>query len=214
MPSLRDPQHEKFAVEFVELAFSGNRNPVLSAYKAAGYAEDRGNANRLRKRPEVRARIEELISEAAEFANVRAKRIVVDIDRVGRVNFADFWEAETKLDEDGREIRTGRVRLRPLDQLPRELTAAIQSLEYDEVGRPRLKLYDKNQANFTLLKYLGGLPEAPVGGGTTVNILNALSVEDQALVADLIEALAAGAPGAGDALEGERREAAAIPETV
>jgi hypothetical protein len=214
MPALRDPQHEKFSIEFVELAFSGNRNPLIEAYKSAGYAAHRGNAARLRRRPEVDARIQELIAEAAEFANVRAKRIIVEVDRVGRANFADFWEPETKVvkREDGTEHveLTGRVRLKPLDQLPRELTAAIQSLEYDEVGRPKLKLFDKNQANFTLLKHLGGLPDDQ-RGGTTVNILNVVPIEDQAAIADLIEAYAAGEERAGSAIPGERREAAAVP---
>ena len=205
MPALRDPQHEKFSIEFVELAFSGNRNPLIEAYKAAGYAAHRGNAARLRRRPEVNTRITELIAEAAEFANVRAKRIIVEVDRVGRANFADFWEPEMK---DG--APTGRVRLKPLDQLPRELTAAIQSLEYDEVGRPRLKLFDKNQANFTLLKHLGGLPDDQ-RGGTTVNILNVVPIEDQAAIADLIEAFAGGEEGTGGAIPLERREAATVP---
>ncbi len=210
MPALRDPQHEKFSIEFVELAFSGNRNPLIEAFKAAGYAAHRGNAARLRRRPEVAARIQELVAEAAEFANVRAKRIIVEVDRVGRANFADFWEPEMKADDKGVPQPTGRVRLRPLDQLPRELTAAIQSLEYDEVGRPRLKLFDKNQANFTLLKHLGGLPD-DARGGTTVNILNVVPVEDQAAIADLIEAYAGGEEGTGGAVPLERRETAAVP---
>lgn len=210
MPALRDPQHEKFALEFVELSFSGNRNPLLQSYKAAGYAEHRGNASRLRRRPEVNARIQELIAEAAEFANVRAKRIVVEVDRVGRANFADFWEPETKILDDGSIVRTGRVRLKPLDQLPRELTAAIKRFDYDDAGRPRLELFDKNQANFTLLKHLGGLPEDS-RGGTTVNILNVIPVEDQAAIADLIEAYAGGEEGTGGTVPSERREAAALP---
>jgi hypothetical protein len=40
----------------------------------------------------------------------------------------------------------------------------------DEDGKPRyraeIKLHDKNQANFTLLKYFGALPTMPEGAAT------------------------------------------------
>jgi phage terminase small subunit len=88
MGALRDAQWERFANELAEL-----KSPI-EAYKRAGYAPDRGNANRLAKRAEVRARVRELLDEAAEFANIRRVRILVEIDRVGRANLTDFFEAE------------------------------------------------------------------------------------------------------------------------
>lgn len=207
MPALREPQYEKFCIECVELSFGGNRNPVLEAYKNAGFAAHRGNAARLRKRPEVTARIAELVAEAIEFANVRAKRVVVEIDRVGRSNIADYYEVVTD-EKSGRPV----TRLKNLTEMPREMTAAIASLEWDDNGNPKLKLHDKNQANFTLLKHMGGLPEStPIGGGTTVNILNAVSIEDQAALADLIEAIAGGVAALGEPVPAERRETAAVP---
>lgn len=205
MPALRDPQHERFALEFVEGCMGGKGKTAAyeDAYKAAGYAPSAPNARRLAQNPKVRRRIAELVEEAAEFANVRVRRLVVEIDRVGRANFADFWTQDAN----------GRLRLKSIDELPRELTAAIQSLEYDDTGRPRLKLFDKNQANFTLLKHLGGIPEAPTGG-TTVNILNALSVEDQAVLAAALQALAGGEATALAPAPSEPAEAGAVPEAV
>lgn len=208
MGCLREPSHEKFALEYVERIFSGMpRTKALSeAYRSAGYVPRAANARRLLQREEVRRRVEALTSEAAEFANVRAKRIVVEVDRIARANLVDFFEPV--LGADG-QPKPGEYRLLDLHSLPRELTAALASLEYTDDGKPKIKLHDKNQANFTLLKHLGGLPEdqrAP-----QVNILNVLSIEDQQILADYLEALGRGAPGAAGPAAIEHREAATVP---
>lgn len=198
MGALENVKHEAFALEVAE------GRTLLEAHKAAGYVPDAGNAKRLRKRPEVRARIAELRQEAAEFANVRRVRVVLEVDRVGRANIRDFYEPE--LDEETMKP-TGRARLKSILDLPRELSAAIQEVEFDDKGHPvKLKLHDKNQANFTLLKYLGGLPEAPTAQ-THVSIFNQLSVEDQRHLADALEALPGGQGDADREAPSERSSA-------
>lgn len=197
MGALENVKHEAFALEVAE------GRTLLEAHKGAGYVPDPGNAKRLRKRPEVRARIAELRQEAAEFANVRRVRVVLEVDRVGRANIRDFYEAE--IDEESGKP-TGRARLKSILDLPRELSAAIQEVEFDDKGQPsKLKLHDKNQANFTLLKYLGGLPEAPAAQ-SNVSIFNLLAIEDQRHLADAIEALPGGQADTGRAAAGERPE--------
>jgi hypothetical protein len=209
MGCLREPSHEKFALEYVERIFSGMpRTKALSeSYKAAGYVPRAANARRLIQRDEVRRRVEELTAEASEFANVRAKRIVVEVDRIARANYGDLFEPA--VDAEGKPIldKLGKPtsRLKDITELPRELTAAIAG--FDERGLP--KMYDKNQANFTLLKHLGGLPEdqrAP-----QVNILNVLSIEDQQILADYLESLGRGAAGAAGPAALEHRETATVP---
>lgn len=198
MGALENVRHEEFALQISE------GRTLLEAHKAAGYVPDAGNAKRLRKRPEVRARIAELRSEAAEFANVRRIRVVLEVDRVGRANIRDFYEHE--LDE-ATKRPTGRMKLRSILDLPRELTAAIQEVEFGDDGQvAKIKLHDKNQANFTLLKYLGGLPETPTTQAN-VSIFNLLGVEDQRALADALEALPGGASNADSAAPGERPEA-------
>jgi phage terminase small subunit len=205
MPALENVRHEAFALEIAE------GRTLLEAHKAAGYVPEPGNAKRLRKRPEVRDRIAELRREAAEFANVRRVRVVLEVDRVGRANIRDFYEpvcgADGKPERDEHGQLTGRFKLRSILDLPRELSAAIQEVEFDDKGQPaKLKLHDKNQANFTLLKYLGGLPEAPAAQ-THVSIFNQLSIEDQRVLADALEALPGGAGDAGGEAPGERSPA-------
>lgn len=171
---LSDRQHERFAQGLAELMTQED------AYRAAGYVPDRANAGRLANRPEVKARVAQLMSEAAEFANVRRERIVVELDRIGRANVLDFYDFER--DENGRLD----AKLKDLSKLPRELTAAIQSIEHDgKTGKVRLKLHDRCAANTTLLKFLGGLPEAP--GRPIVNVFDVLSAEDQRALADILE---------------------------
>lgn len=202
MPALEHVKHEAFALEIAE------GKSLLEAYKNAGYAPEPGNAKRLRKRPEVRARIAELMAEAAEFRNVRRVRVVLEVDRIGRANIRDFYQHEVDEDRASKTFGkpTGRLKLRSILDLPRELTAAIQEVEFGEDGQPvKLKLHDKNQANFTLLKYLGGLPEPPAAQ-THVSIFNALSIEDQRHLADALEALPGGQGGAGSTAAGERPE--------
>lgn len=190
MPALTNPKYEKFASELAEL------KPPLEAFKAAGFAPHAGNATRLAKRPEVLARKQELLEEAAEFADIRRVRVLVEIDRVGRANLIDFFEREMRADG-----TYGPLRLRDLTALPRHLTAALAAIEWDEEGRPKIKLHDKNQANFTLLKHLGGLPEPE---RPDLNIFNVLSVEDQRALADLVEALAGGPRAIGGPASDER----------
>lgn len=185
MPALRHVPHEVFA-----LAIAENR-PLLEAHKAAGYVPEPGNAKRIRNRPEVRARIDELRNEAAEFANVRRVRVVLEVDRVGRANTRDFY------DEVGDLI--------PIHKLPRELAAAVQEVVCEAGKIVGYKLFDKNQANFTLLKYLGGMPEPPAAGAN-VSIFNLLAIEDQQALADALETIPGGSSHPGGAVEGERPE--------
>jgi len=197
MSALKDPQYEKFASELAEL------KAPIEAYKLAGFVPHRGNANRLARRPEIKARVQQLLDEAAEYADIRRVRVLVEIDRVGRANLADFYE-KVSTGKDVNGIEQFELRLRDITSLPRHLTAAIAGIEWDEAGRPKLKLHDKNQANFTLLKHLGGLPETD---RPDVNIFNLLSVEDQRIVVAALENLAGGQGAAHGATESEPQPA-------
>lgn len=191
MSALRDPQYEKYAQER-----AAQKSPI-DAYKSAGYVPHRGNCYRMDRRPEIKSRVSELLNEAAEAANIRIERIMVEIDRVGRANIIDFFEVS---DKDGEK----RLVLKDLTALPRETTAAIAGIDFDAEGRPKLKLHDRNQANFALLKMLGGLPDDREP--TQINILNALSIEDQRILADALQALPGGSGRAGSTVAPQREE--------
>jgi len=192
MSTLRNPQWELFARELVELELAGDKSARLKAYeKVYGPGSSAmHNARRLANRLEVKGRIRQLFAEALEYRDVRVASVVTRIDRVGRANLADFFEPT--LDAEGKRI-PGSYRLKDITVLPRELSEALHSIEWDDLGRPKVKLHDKNQANFTLLKHFGGLPEEPGDHrSVTMNIFAGLSVDDQRALAEALEALPAG----------------------
>jgi hypothetical protein len=71
MPVLKNARHERFAQGVVQ-GLSAD-----AAYAAAGYKPDRGNAARLTAKDSIRARVEELMMEAAS-ATVLSARWCVD----------------------------------------------------------------------------------------------------------------------------------------
>lgn len=176
MGALRNPQYEKFAVELSEL-----KKPI-EAYGAAGFVPHRGNAERLSRRKEVVARVRELLDEAAEFANIRRVRVLLELDRVGRANLADFFEHEMV---DGKP--TGRLMLRDITKLPRELTAALKSIEWDDAGKPKITLHPRNEANLALLKVAGVLPDDDTGTRRVPSIFNELTHDDQRALIEALE---------------------------
>jgi hypothetical protein len=192
MSALRNPQWELFSRELVELELAGDKSARLKAYeKVYGPGSSAiDNARRLANRAEIKQRTRQLFAEALEYRDVRVASVVTRIDRVGRANLADFFEPT--LDNDGNRI-PGSYRLKDITALPRELSEALHSIEWDDLGRPKVKLHDKNQANFTLLKHFGGLPEDAADQRTlNLNIFAGLSVDDQRALAEALEAIPAG----------------------
>lgn len=73
MPALTNSRHEKFA-QCVVSGLSAD-----AAYGAAGYRPDRGHAARLAANGSVRARIEELMAEAAEQTVLSARWVIDEL---------------------------------------------------------------------------------------------------------------------------------------
>lgn len=201
------PNHkwELFSRELVELQLAGDKQARAKAYERAGYLPNPHNARRLANRAVIKARVSELFQEACEYRNITAAKLVVRIDRVGRANLADLFE------DDGRTLKN-------IKALPRELSEALESVEFVEDGtdesgkirlRPKVKLFDKNAANFTLLKHFGGLPDPAPPPQSGNNIFNVLSIDDQQILLGMLEAVGRGQGGADGALEGQSGEGAA-----
>ena len=183
MPACRNPQHEQFARNLAEeyLRVPPCSTPEQEAYKRAGYSAHRGNPHRLARRPEIKARFDELMAQARELADVSLARSMVRVDRIADAKLTDFYE---RIDGD----RLARIRPRDITNLPARLAEAIEEVEFNDDGTlKRIKLHDKLAANVALLRVLGGMPdERPT---QQVNILNALSPEDQRMLADALEQL-------------------------
>ncbi len=205
MSVLANPQWEIYARELVEIELACvDENMTASrgdlrhqAYKKAGYSGNADNARRLANQRQVKARFRQLFAEALEYRDVRAATVVTRIDRVGRANVADFYE----LAEDGQSLK-----LRCIKSLPRELSEAIKAVKVNDDGSMTVELWDKNQANFTLLKHLGGLPDDHASHQTNIGLMSVLNVDDQRTLIEALKALPAGAPGGDSGAREERRE--------
>jgi hypothetical protein len=216
MGALHNPAHEIFAREVVEALLSSDpnvrRNARKVGYERAGYPGNKHNARRLANSPVVKKRIKHLFEEAIAFRDVRLATVVMRIDRVGKARLPDYFEPV--LDAEGN--RTGHYTLKDITALPPELSEALASIEWDDDGRPKIKLHDKNQANFTLLKNLGGLPQDDDSDkvpATTnnYNFFAGLSVEDQRTLADALDALSGGPEVIEHEAAREPSEAGAVP---
>jgi Terminase small subunit len=198
MGALVNPHHELFVREWVELELDCDPKARAKAYERAGYAPGVENARRLSNTIDVKARFRELFGQALEYRDVRIAAVVNRIDRIGRANLVDFFERGPE----------GKLQLKDITTLPRELTDALAAIEWDEDGNPKLKLWDKNQANFTLLKHMGGIAPEQTGATNVVNVgafFAGLSVDDQRALAEALEAIPNGPEPVGSEAAGEHR---------
>lgn len=76
MPVLKNQRHERFAQELAKGA------PAIEAYKKAGYRPDRGAASRLSSKVSVKARVQELLGNAALRTEVTVSRVTENLVRI------------------------------------------------------------------------------------------------------------------------------------
>jgi phage terminase small subunit len=176
MPALRNTRHEIFAQEVAA------GKSAAAAYLAAGLKADRRSAWRVRHRPDVVRRIDELIqtereqqkqalAKAARRYEVTADR-VVELAKIAFGNILDLIEIDT----DGEP----RVNLAAVTY---DQAAGLKELSIEEVRagntgtaqkgrRIRVKLGDKISALVALGKHLGLFVEP---ARKDVNVLNVFS---------------------------------------
>jgi hypothetical protein len=70
VPVLGNPRHERFARTYVEQALVPEppTSIALAAFEKTGYEPSICNAGRLRNNPQIKARIDELMTEALEYS--------------------------------------------------------------------------------------------------------------------------------------------------
>lgn len=149
MPILKNPQHERFAQA---LAKGMNAH---QAYTEAGYKPNYSNGNKLAKRPEVAARVKEILGKAAKRAEVTVERVLAELALIGFANMADYM----RVGSDGDPVLD-------FSALSREQAAALAEVtvedfkegrgeEARDVRRVKFKLADKKGALVDLGRHLG-----------------------------------------------------------
>jgi phage terminase small subunit len=140
---LTNRKHEIFAREIA--AGEG----LEASYLAAGYKPGRSarfNASRLRNRPDVRKRIEELLEQFNEQSALKLEYLQRQLLPVLQSNPQDLFER-------------GTTRLKTIAALPREVAAAIKSVKFDKQtgALVEITLADKIAAANVLLRSIGAI---------------------------------------------------------
>ena len=143
IPVLGNSKHELFALQIAQ------GKSASAAYVAAGYAKNDGNAGRLNRNEQVRARVDELLSVAAEKAGVTIDRIVAELAKIGFANANDYFE----WGPDGVTIKPSADLT--LDQM--SVVGEVQETRAKGHGEStiRIKLSDKQAALEKLGRHLG-----------------------------------------------------------
>jgi hypothetical protein len=114
---------------------------VARAYAEEGWIGGPTNAAALARRPQVKARIDELAGEAARLSGIKKAYLQRKLLPLAESNVADFLEADQR----------GQLRIKDLTKIDRQLTEAVASVKARE-GKVEFKLWDKNAAIANLLR--------------------------------------------------------------
>lgn len=172
MAILTDPREERYAQERAKGATQ------IKAFTTAGFPPDDGHASRLNSKPEVKARIAELLERAAKRVEITQAMVLAELAKIG---FSDIrkavkWYSQTNVatvdadDFEGQEATEGlrfavanQVELISSDDIDDETAAAISEVSMTDKGGLKVKFYDKRSALVDIGKHLGmfkeGLPE-------------------------------------------------------
>lgn len=153
MPVLEDPRHELYCQERA----SGRR--IIDAYVAAGFPRDTGNATNFNARPNIQARVVEILTAAADRVEITQARVMAEL---GRIGFSDI-----------RKLFTEGGTLKPVQDLDDDSAAFVSSIkvvtrrvqdgergETEQVAE--IKQWDKLSALEKIGKHIGMFKEAAV----------------------------------------------------
>lgn len=160
---LKNPKHEIFAQEVAK------GTPIEQAYAKAGYTPCPKNAARLTKKDEIRTRIDELLSRAAEKAEAT---IAKTLEEIARLAFADVGQAVSWSDEG--------IKLKNSEDLPPHIRAAISEVKQTRDG-VSIKFHSKTAALEMLAKHFGLFKEkleltGKDGGAITVESMSEVEI--------------------------------------
>lgn len=149
MPVLKNSRWERYA----QLLAKGK--VADKAYVEAGFKRDDGNATRLKNRPEIIARVDEILGRAAKKAEVTAEMVIRELAKIG---FSDIrnavkWGSKAALAEG--DTDANHVELIASTVIDDDTAAAIAEVSQNATGGLKVKLHDKRAALVDLGRYLG-----------------------------------------------------------
>lgn len=175
MAVLDNPRHERFAQEMAK------GMTAAAAYHLAGYKSNRAQATRLRDRPEVAARIAEMMALSAARSTVTAVEVIERFASIARADIRRLFAADGTL-------------LPPADW-PDDIAGAIASVKRSPTGIVTVKLWDKPRALEGLARHFGLFNDKIDITGSLDNLTDA---ELAMFIAMLRSMLLGGAGGVGE----------------
>lgn len=152
MGILENPRHEKYA-QGIAAGETKDR-----AYQLAGFKPNRGNATRVAARPEIKARVAELVEQAAANASKTLADVVKEYERIAFTGMSRF----IKVDADGNP----RIDLTDCEESDLDLLSEASTISKrvqgedkdkapDEILTVKIKPVDRLKALEKLASYLG-----------------------------------------------------------
>jgi len=167
MPRLANARHELFAQAVAK------GNSLVRAHEMAGYGSRASSATKLAKRPDIRARVAELIDQWSDDLSLSLERVLQELSRVA---FSDIrrvvqWSGGkyakiTTTDDQGAESvefvqrQAPQVQLLDSSALDAATAASIAEVSQAKDGTIRVKLHPKLPALQQLASHFSGLDDA------------------------------------------------------
>jgi len=167
MPNLKEPKHELFARALAE---------GKGVHLASGLAGYHSPQYSLRQNDVIQARVAEILKESESDAIMKAREWRERETRSARVDIRDFFDMTTNF-------------LLPMSQWSNEAAEAVESIEWDKYGQPKIKLRKTSSMN-NLGKSLGVLTDkvelSGPNGGPVKTINNEMTPQQAAEVYALL----------------------------
>lgn len=171
MAVLTNPRHERFAQEMAK------GMTAAAAYHLAGYKSNRSQATRLRDRPEIAARIAEMMALSAARSTVTAVEVIERFAVIARADIRRLFAADGTL-------------LPPSDW-PDDIAGAVASVKRSPTGIVTVKLWDKPRALEGLARHFGLFNDKIDISGTLGNLTDA----ELAIFLDMLRSASLCGPG-------------------
>jgi phage terminase small subunit len=154
MPVLKNPRHELMAQELAKGAF------ITDAHETAGFKRHDSNASKTAARPDIQARVSEIIGNAAKRTEITIASVQEELAKIGYCNMSDY----VTIGADGLPFvdmsKVDRAQMAAVQEVHVETTSRVEINEAGEreavpVRKVRFKLADKRAALVDLGKHLG-----------------------------------------------------------
>lgn len=165
MTALKNPRYERLAQEMAKGAGD------FDAYRAAGYRGGRPAASAITNRPEIQARVAEIVGKGAAKAEITVERIMAELALIGFSNMQDYMRPGIDGDPTLDFSALTRDQAAALSEVTVEDFKDGRGEDARDVRRVKFKLADKRAALVDMGRHLKMFTDKVEQSGTVnVNI--------------------------------------------